>query len=188
MTEDRGMHETLTTLLQQIEPLDTLESEHLTDTLEWIASGVPLWRMAKPASPPKHLVSYFVLLDSNQEQMLLVDHKLAGLWLPSGGHVEPGEHPTDTVIREVREELTIEAAFLFDAPLFLTVTQTVGQTAGHTDVSLWYILHGNAGQQYEYDKAEFRNVAWFPLSALPLHRADPHLQRFARKLKHALKW
>ncbi|MEE3919135.1 NUDIX domain-containing protein [Micromonospora sp. BRA006-A] len=31
------------------------------------------------------------------------------MWLPSGGHVEPGEHPADTVRRELREELGVAA-------------------------------------------------------------------------------
>ena len=44
----------------------------------------------KPDVPPKHLVSYFALVDERRGKLLLVDHKLAGLWLPSGGHVEPG--------------------------------------------------------------------------------------------------
>ncbi|MGV9748387.1 NUDIX domain-containing protein [Rhodococcus zopfii] len=40
-----------------------------------------------------------------------MDHIGAGLWLPTGGHVEPGEHPLDTAIRETREELGIDADF-----------------------------------------------------------------------------
>ena len=33
----------------------------------------------------------------------------ASLWLPTGGHVEPGEDPSDTVERECQEELGIPA-------------------------------------------------------------------------------
>ncbi|MFI5343447.1 MAG: NUDIX domain-containing protein [Chlamydiales bacterium] len=38
----------------------------------------------------------------------LVDHKKANLWLPAGGHVEPNEHPRETVKREILEELSIQ--------------------------------------------------------------------------------
>lgn len=31
------------------------------------------------------------------------------MWLPPGGHVEPGEDPWQTVVRECREELHIDA-------------------------------------------------------------------------------
>ncbi len=180
------MYHIITALVEHIEPFDALEREHITLTLNWIGSGAPLWRIQKPALPPMHLVSYFVLIDLAANHLLLVDHKLAGLWLPGGGHVEGGEHPTDTVRREVREELGIEAHFLVERPLFITVTQTIGQTAGHTDVSLWYVLHGELGQNYAFDHNEFHQIAWFPIAHLPLDRADPHLGRFAAKLEQVL--
>ncbi len=78
-------------IVMSIEPLDDLERDHRDSTLEWIRSGAPIFRARKPDVPPKHLVSYFALVDEPRGKLLLVDHKLAGLWLPSGGHVEPDE-------------------------------------------------------------------------------------------------
>jgi 8-oxo-dGTP pyrophosphatase MutT (NUDIX family) len=118
--------------------------------------------------------------------LLLVDHKKAGLWLPSGGHVEPDEHPRATVSRELWEELRLHADFLFPQPIFLTLTETVGTTAGHTDVSLWYVVRGDERSQIAYDHDEFEQIAWFPLTALPLERSDPYMERFAAKLRHCL--
>lgn len=166
-------------LVGAIVPYDLLEAEQICMTLAWIDSGAPLHRTQKPATPPQHLVAYFVLVDPARHKMLLVDHKTAGLWLPSGGHVEPGEHPRDTVIRELCEELQLEARFLWTDPIFLTVTKTVGQSAGHTDVSLWYVLHADCTQGLNYDSEEFHGVAWFALDGLPLTRTDPHLGRFS---------
>lgn len=65
-----------------------------------------------------------------------MDHKKAELWLPPGGHVESGENPRETVRGEVQEELGINTKFIFDDPIFLTLTKTVGTIARHTDVSL----------------------------------------------------
>jgi 8-oxo-dGTP diphosphatase len=126
-----NMRTRVETLVQMIQPYDALEQEQISATLTWIASGAPLCRIAKPDVPPQHLVAYFVLVDLAQEKLLLVDHKNAGLWLPGGGHVEPGEHPQATVRRELSEELAISADFLWVDPLFLTVTRTMGATAGH---------------------------------------------------------
>lgn len=176
------MRSTLAALIRTIQPLDALEQEHIQTTLAWIASGASLFRVAKPATPPQHLVSYFVLVDPTQGKLLLVDHKIAGLWLPGGGHVEPDEHPQATVLREADEELSIHAEFLWDEPLFLTVTETVGATAGHTDVSLWYVLQGDSTQPLHFDKNEFHAVRWFAFDALPFERTDPHLARFMVKL------
>jgi len=163
-----------------IEPFDALERAHREDVLAWIDSGVELCRTQKPATPPKHLVSYFVLV--NHEHLLLVDHRNAQLWLPSGGHVEPGEHPRATVARELREELGLGLSDAAEAPLMLTTSETVGITAGHTDVSLWYVVNADRGLALEFDREEFHSVRWFHFSEAPLSRSDPHLERFLAKL------
>jgi ADP-ribose pyrophosphatase YjhB (NUDIX family) len=166
--------------LDAIRPLDALEREHLADASAWIDSGVELCRTAKPATPPKHLVSYFVVVDS--DHLLLVDHRNARRWLPTGGHVEPGEHPRDTVVRELREELGWSPQDPVGAPLMLTCTETVGQTAGHTDVSLWYAVSAGRQQPFTFDAQEFSAVRWFRFDEVPFERSDPHLQRFVEKL------
>lgn len=176
------LHATIAALLEGITAWDALEATHLEAARGWVASGAPLCRTAKPATPPQHLVAYFLLVDPAARRVLLVDHRQAGLWLPSGGHVEPDEHPRATVSRELREELGLEATFLAPEPLFVTITTTVGLTAGHTDVSLWYALLGDHTQPLAFDPIEFAAVAWFPIEALPLGRTDPHLARFVAKL------
>jgi len=35
--------------IESVEAADALEVEHRADALAWIASGVPLWRIEKPA-------------------------------------------------------------------------------------------------------------------------------------------
>ncbi|PFH10516.1 ADP-ribose pyrophosphatase YjhB (NUDIX family) [Collimonas sp. PA-H2] len=163
-----------------IQPLDTLEQTHIAEALEWLDSGAELCRQAKPATPPQHLVSYFVVVDDGHA--LLVDHRNAQLWLPPGGHVEPGEHPRTTVLRELEEELGFSASHAIQAPVLLTATTTVGLTAGHTDVSLWYVVRASRAQKITFDEKEFNAVRWFPFAELPLERSDPHMDRFLRKL------
>jgi 8-oxo-dGTP diphosphatase len=166
--------------ISAIEPFDALERAHREDALAWIDSGVELCRTRKPATPPKHLVSYFVLVD--QDHVLLVDHLNARLWLPSGGHVEPGEHPRTTVARELREELGLDLTDAPAAPLMLTISETVGISAGHLDVSLWYVIDADRRLELEFDPAEFNSVRWFHSSEAPISRSDPHLPRFLSKL------
>lgn len=170
-----------------IVPFDALEKEHLTDALQWIDSGANIFRIAKPDKPPKHLVSYFVLIDPEQRSLLLGDHILAQLWLPSGGHVQLNEHPKETVIREAQEELGQRAVFLRNnqKPFFVTVNQTVGLSAGHTDVSLWYLLRGNIHEPISFERREFNDMTWFTFEEiLASHPAifDRHMHRFIQKL------
>jgi 8-oxo-dGTP diphosphatase len=164
-----------------IHPFDVLEEIHRGDALAWIDSGASLFRTAKPATPPKHLVSYFAVVDGRE--ILLVDHKSAQLWLPPGGHVEPGEHPRETIARELQEELGFVAEHDIAEPLMVTCTTTVGLTCGHVDVSLWYVVSTPRNQRITFNEQEFESVKWFPYSAVPLGRSDPHLARFLAKLE-----
>ena len=168
--------------LKKVTPYDSLEKEHIQDTLTWVTSGEQIFRVGKPDNPNKHLVSYFVVFDEENKKILLVDHKKAELWLPTGGHVEIDEDPADTVIRECMEELYFTANFWCKEPIFVTQTITVGKTAGHTDVSLWYVIKGDSQIKYQYDKTEFSEIKWFHLDKIPYQRSDPHMKRFINKL------
>ena len=96
--------------------------------------------------------------------------------------MDRGEHPRDTALREAREELSIDGEFLVDGPVFLSITETVGKTAGHTDVSLWYALRGNRNANLQFDDSEFRSVRWFHRDDVPMDRTDKHMSRFLKKL------
>ncbi|WP_446665815.1 NUDIX hydrolase [Flexivirga sp. B27] len=173
-----------------IEPSDELAVAHRRAALRWLDSTQDIFRRVKPATPSPHLVAYFLLVDRPAGAVLLCDHRLSGLWLPTGGHVEPGEDPVDTVRREVVEELGIEATFdpvAGEAPFFLTVTETVGDPAArHTDVSLWFALAGSRGQVLHPDEREFRSVRWWRTSELYAaapSRMEPHLLRALKPLQ-----
>lgn len=168
-------------VISSIIPCDQQEHEHLDFAKTWIASDAEIFRIAKPDNPNIHLVSYFVLVDPSTNEILLADHKKSGLWLPPGGHVEPGEHPNETVKREIQEELGIEAHFLFDHPQFLSVTETTGNIGKHTDVSLWYVLRGDSEECLKFCEEEFHQVKWF--DNIPYERTDPHMRRFVGKIK-----
>jgi 8-oxo-dGTP diphosphatase len=165
--------------IEGIQPYDAVENSHRRDALAWVDSGLDLFRREKPATPPKHLVSYVVVTDGRR--VLLVDHKDAQLWLPPGGHVEPGENPRVTVQRELKEELGLTASQPVSPPLFLTCTETVGHSAGHIDVSMWYVVYAEAEEALAFDGVEFESVGWFAFADVPHHRSDPHLARFLRK-------
>jgi 8-oxo-dGTP diphosphatase len=177
------MREYIHHIISAIIPYDDVEQKHINDTCRWIESGEPIFRVQKPDVPNKHLVSYFVLFDDVHQKILLVDHKKALLWLPSGGHVEIDEDPKTTVERECLEELGVQADFWVTDPFFITSKLTVGLTAGHTDVSLWYVLKGDSHATYQFDEEEFNDIRWFHLDEVPHSKSDPHMERFIQKFK-----
>ncbi|MGW4532535.1 NUDIX domain-containing protein [Nocardia sp. NPDC004340] len=179
----------VTNIVGNLSPFDDLERRHIATTLEWLASTDDIFRRAKPATPSPHLVAYVVLVDPDKRGVYLGLHRMAGLHLPMGGHVEPQEHPLEAARREAGEELGIEPVFdvVGECPLFLTRTTTVGLTAGHVDVSLWFVIRGDRDRGYPLDPSEFDGARWWDLTPSRLPATDPHLPRFIRKLESVLR-
>ncbi|TAK95869.1 NUDIX domain-containing protein [Patescibacteria group bacterium] len=183
-------------LVGQVKPLDQKEREHIQAVLEWIASGVEIFRIEKPATPSQHLVSYSVLVDRKKKKVLLLDHRKALKLLPGGGHVNKDELPFETAKRELAEELGIEAKPLFanvEVPFFVTIMETVGLTAGHLDVDLWYVFEGDSeikiNDETDEFKREFAGYHWLGFDEIlsrPIEALDTHMHRFIEKLKNYL--
>ncbi|GIF01136.1 NUDIX hydrolase [Paractinoplanes rishiriensis] len=191
MARDDGPRKIVEDLVSRVPPLDEQERRDQADILAWVRSGAPLFRTLPPMTPPQHLAVYFALFDEANRALMLVDHVKAGCWLLPGGHVDDGEDPRDTVVREAREELGIDVGFherFGHRPFFLSVTQTRGQHS-HTDVTFWFVLRGDRAQAMTPDPGEFRGTAWFGLDE-PVDWAaahfDPHMARFVDKLSAAL--
>lgn len=175
-------------------PIDAIAASHRDEVLAWIDRDGPLWRLSRPAVPPEHLVAYAVLVDPVGPAVLLGEHRLAGRWLPTGGHVEPGEHPADAAARELTEELGVAPRTIpgIDRrPLLLTRTPVlnVGETEGHVDVSLWFAFAGSTGERLEPDLDEFASTRWWSVAEIrddPDTRFEVNLPRFLTALQAAL--
>ncbi|QIS02738.1 hypothetical protein F5X71_10760 [Nocardia brasiliensis] len=73
-----------------IVPFDETEREHIDQTLSWPASTDDVLRRVKPDTPPRHLVSYVVLVDPDARRTTPV---------PSGVSV-PAAHGTGTPMQK----------------------------------------------------------------------------------------
>jgi 8-oxo-dGTP diphosphatase len=178
-------------LVTGVDPYDEREAADQAWMLDWIGSGVELFRLKRPATPSEHLAVYAALLDEESRSVMLVDHVKARAWLLPGGHVDPGEDPRVTVVRELGEELRITPSFhprLGDAPFFLSVTQTRPPDS-HTDVTMWFVFTTSRDTPIVPDPAEFSAVRWFGLdepAAWAGEQLDPQMYRFVAKLAAAL--
>jgi 8-oxo-dGTP pyrophosphatase MutT (NUDIX family) len=179
----------ITQLMTNIEPLDALEAEQITDAINWVRMVDEIYRIEKPDKPDKHLVCYFLQYDRHAGKLWLGSHRKSGLWLPAGGHPERNEHPRMAVMRELQEELGQKADFIFTEPIFLTETVTVAQTAGHTDVDLWFLLSGDstepiktAGTDFDREYSDYRWLNFDEILAMPISKLDLHMHRLIHKL------
>jgi len=65
---------------------------------------------ANPAPIDRHMtVSSFVY---HEGKTALYWHRKLQMWLPAGGHIEPGEDPYEAAVREVREEFGLDVELL----------------------------------------------------------------------------
>lgn len=142
-------------------PQDALRYEFL-DHLAAHDDGV--WRSCVPA----HLTASALVMSARREEVLLVLHTKAGLWLQPGGHCEP-EDPTlvAAALREATEETGIEGLVLSAAPVRLdrhAAPCRPGVVDHHLDVQYLAIAPSRAIPR---SSAEALDVAWFRCDDLP---------------------
>lgn len=189
------MRKKISGVIGKVKPFDQTEVRYIEDALEWISSGAEIFKINSPDVPPKHLVSFSVLVDPKEKKILLLNHRKALLLLPSGGHVDRDELPLETAKRELVEEIGVEPKQLFEnseIPFFVSQITTVGLTPGHVDVDLWYVFEGDStapidDQSKEFIR-EFSGFQWLTFDeilAKPKGNFDVNMHRFVEKLKVA---
>jgi 8-oxo-dGTP diphosphatase len=97
-----------------------------------------------------------------------------GLWGSPGGFCEIGEHPADTVVREVREETGLE----IDVQGYLgTWVDVYADDPDEADAGVinvaYYAAALVAGEATPADTAEVSEVGWFGWGELPEALAPP---------------
>jgi 8-oxo-dGTP pyrophosphatase MutT (NUDIX family) len=117
---------------------------------------------------PAHLTASALVMSEGRDEVLLVLHTKAGLWLQPGGHCEP-EDPTllDAALREATEETGIEGLALSAAPVRLdrhAAPCRPGAVDHHLDVQYLAIA---PPQAIPRSSAETLAVAWFRCDDLP---------------------
>ena len=127
-----------------------------------------------------HLIGVSAVVVNDRREVLLVNSKEVGNWMPIGGMVEPGEEPADAAVREVFEEAGVEVVpeqlvGVYDGP---DVTYRNGDRASY--LSIVFRCRPVGGVPHVHDD-ESTDVRYFPVDALPELR--PHHRR---NIDHAM--
>jgi 8-oxo-dGTP pyrophosphatase MutT (NUDIX family) len=119
---------------------------------------------------PDHLTGSVIIFSADHRHVLLTLHRLARLWLQTGGHCEPSD-PTmaGAALREGREESGIDQLAIDPVPVQLSRHEVPFcgpiQPAHHLDVQ--YVAVAPAGAQHVISE-ESDDLAWFDVDALPV--------------------
>lgn len=125
------------------------------------------------------------------ERVLLHAHTRLGMWLPPGGHIEPGELPDEAAVREVQEETGVrirlvgERGLAVDYPAQLAVpvgVQVEDIETGHQHIDLIYFATPEPdGERVDPSHAENVRAGWYTLDELRALGANDEIQAWARR-------
>jgi 8-oxo-dGTP pyrophosphatase MutT (NUDIX family) len=117
-------------------------------------------------------VAVFVVSD---RRVLLHRHVLLGMWLPPGGHIEPGELPDEAAVREVHEETGVDiilhdqCGLPIDYPVQLVRPagiQLEDIASGHQHIDLIYFAEPAAHSDIDPIHADTVKAGWYSLDEL----------------------
>ncbi|HSX49216.1 MAG TPA: NUDIX domain-containing protein [Candidatus Saccharimonadales bacterium] len=135
--------------------------------------------LTRSEDPYNHLSVYFVVFDQYERKVFIGHHKKSGLWLANGGHMEQGETPRETALREMGEELgeNLKVIRFPNEPCFLTVTDGIDNAGKlcRTHYDIWFFVEvdrHNFDPDNEKIAQEFGEMGWFSMRGARVRVTD----------------
>lgn len=121
------------------------------------------------------------LITDKQNRVLLAQRPegkaLSGMWEFPGGKIEPEESPEEALVRELKEELSIDVEVESLVPL----TFVTHQYNHFRLLMLLYHCPRWTGEAHGHEGQEIRWVSLAEMDALPMPPADKPLVEFLKK-------
>ena len=167
---------TLRSQIERIVPIDDRESRSIAATLE---------RLDWPGDPfaeeenDHHLTASAFVVSSRG--VVLHRHRLLGIWIQPGGHVDAGESPESAALRETLEETGLVARHLDPVELFQVDLHPGPKDHTHYDLRYVVIAPPLDPTPPENESPE---VDWFDFETAQV-RGEPSLAPVLAKLARA---
>ena len=126
-----------------------------------------------------------------RDRVLLHAHRKLGMWLPPGGHIEPGELPDEAALREVLEETGVEIQLVGDRglplkyPMQLIVPagiQVEDIEPGHQHIDLVYFaVPANRDAEIEPRYVQDVQAGWYALDELEALGANEEIRSWSQR-------
>lgn len=161
------MKDNLIKELSKIEKKPYVNQQDFNEFQDFLSTSQHITR---PQNPDKHICALFMPYHKQTKSIYLGHHIKVNDWIPPGGHIELGEDPVKTVIRESQEELQYEVSprqiTLFDLTI-VDIDAPHYPCKKHYD--LWYLIEMEDMNQFHFDTGEFYDAKWLaPQDALSL--------------------
>ncbi len=125
----------------------------------------------------------------NGGRLLLLKHKKLGVWLPPGGHMEEGEFPYETAIRETKEETGLDVRLVdsgsithmdskarsIEMPFTISYEDVPYKDGSHIHFNMMYLAE--AGDDKTNANAdEATDIRWFTAEELKAIETYPNVR------------
>ncbi len=173
-------------LVESYVAADRTEAEHRERMLALLAGGEDPW--SRQSFRPGHFTASSFVLNPDGTHLLLILHRVLGLWLQPGGHFDPLDKDLDAATRrEVSEETGVVdmerlSGFsgLFDVDIHRIPANPGRGEPGHEHFDLRLAFHArNSSIRASSDAADAR---WVRLEETPTAGTDESVERAVRKL------
>ncbi len=109
-----------------------------------------------------HFCSMIAPVHTLSRSIFLTDHIKGKTWMVPGGHIDKGENPKETALRECREEIQYECkedeCTLFNVSISPINSEPRGCI---THFDFWYIVEMTEKIDLHFDKREFSDAGWY---------------------------
>lgn len=127
-----------------------------------------------------HFCVSVLLVDLVKQRVFLGHHIKSDHWLGAGGHMEPGETPLLTAIRETKEELGLDLA---DFKLYnLTHFDDVNRNLCREHFDFFFYHEFDSGHDVKADPSEFHTATWIPFEKVLSKKLMPRYRSAIQKL------
>lgn len=152
--DEEAMFPSISTLFSRDLCLDEGTYQRFTNRL---AEG----SISRDENPTSHFGVFFLPYNPKTKTVFITHHKKAGTWIPPGGHVDLGEHPSETFVREIGEELGADTSKIVPPdPFFFSIFELTNPNRIckiHFDI--WYLFKTD-GVDFHVDPSEFHETRW----------------------------
>ena len=145
-------------------------------------------RLTREENVSSHFCALFSPVCVKEQKVFIGHHIKSDSWLSPGGHIDKGESPLKTVVRECREELgyslTNEIIELFHITHFDNINRPM--CAEHYD--FWYIILFDTLVSFEVDTHEFREAGWYTIDEALTKKSLPVFKKELRLLREYIEY
>ena len=118
--------------------------------------------LVKEERTESHCCCFFVPIHRPSGSIYLGHHVKADAWIPPGGHIDTGETPEQTIVREFKEELRED----LDPSLinYISASKKViknDRSPCKTHYDFWFWLDLPEKITYDFDRKEYYDANWF---------------------------